>query len=302
MARQSRRKRGLNQAGGQMTRTFFLGLGGQKCGSSWIQAYLARQDGSDFGRLGEYQVWEHHLGGVFDRYRAPRPSLLGKLRSRAKTALGAPEPARHLRWRLQQNGEAYFDYFAKLLDAPGTQRTGDITPSYAALPPETLAHLKTGFESRGITVKLLFSMRDPVDRLRSHLRMEMEKGRLPHSDENEAPLRAFYATPEAEARSRYDATLDAIEAVFAPQDCFITCFETLFTAHGITQLSQFADVPVDPQAGMRAVNSRGKGAGVSDELTAQIARHYAPVYEAAARRLPQVAEVWPSAATVLTTA
>ncbi len=285
-----------------MTKTFFLGLGGQKCGSTWIQAYLARQEGSDFGRLGEYQVWEHTLGGVFDRYRAPEPSMLGKLRSRAKTALGAPEPARHLRWRLQRDEGAYFDYFTVLLNAPGICRTGDITPSYSALPAEVLARLKSGFESRGITVKLLFSMRDPVDRIRSQLRMEMEKGRLPQSDQNEAPLRAFYATPEAEARTRYDATLDAIESVFAPEDCFVTCFETLFTANGITELSRFAQVPVDPQAGMRAVNSRGKGASLSDELTTEIARHYAPVYRAVARRLPQISEVWPSAQHVLTTA
>lgn len=285
-----------------MTKTFFLGLGGQKCGSTWIQAYLARQAGSDFGRLGEYQIWEHHLGGVFERYRAPAPSILGKWRARAKTAFGAPEPARHLRWRLQHSEAAYFDYFTGVLDAPGITRTGDITPSYAALPAEVLSRLKSGFERRGVTVKLLFSMRDPVDRIRSHLRMEMEKGRLPASDENETPLRAFYATPEAEARSRYDATLDAIETVFAPEDCFITCFETLFTAHGITELSRFSGVPIDAQAGMRAVNSRGKGAGVSDDLTAEIARHYAPVYRAVARRLPQISEIWPSSEHVLTTA
>ena len=68
--------------------TFILGLGGQKCGSSWIQAYLNRQDGSDFGRLGEYQIWESDLGSVFQRYRVPEPSTLEKLRVQAKLKLG----------------------------------------------------------------------------------------------------------------------------------------------------------------------------------------------------------------------
>lgn len=285
-----------------MTRTFFLGLGGQKCGSTWIQSYLARQAGSDFGRLGEYQAWEHRLGGVFARYRAPDPSLPARLRARAKTALGAPEPAGHLRWRLQRDETAYFDYFAGLLNRPGILRTGDITPSYAALPAATLKRIRDGLESRGMNVKVLFSMRDPVDRIRSHMRMEMDKGRLPSDMDNDAPLEAFHASAEAEARTRYDATLDALEAVFAPQDRFITTFETLFTAHGIAELSHFAGVPVDPQAGMRAVNARPRGSGISEELEARIARHYAPVYEAVARRLPQVAEVWPSARHVLTSA
>lgn len=278
-----------------MTKTFFLGLGGQKCGSSWIQAYLARQPGSDFGRLGEYQTWEHRLGGVFARYRTPEPSFLGKLRARTKVALGAPEPAAHLRWRLQRSDNAYFDYFAGILAQPGVTRTGDITPSYSALSPETLTRIRDGFATRSIPVKVLFSMRDPVDRLRSHLRMEMEKGRRTQSAENDAPLTDFYASEEAEARSRYDLTLDAIEAVFAPQDCFVTTFETLFTANGIADLARFADVPIDPQAGMRSVNSRAKGTGVSENLEAEIARHYAPVYRAVAQRLPQISEVWPSA-------
>lgn len=285
-----------------MTKTVFLGLGGQKCGSTWIQAYLARQPGSDFGRLGEYQAWEHRLGGVFARYRAPEPSLLAKLRARSKVALGAPEPAGHLRWRLQQDESAYFDYFAGLLDRPGILRSGDITPSYAALPATLLTQIREGFEARGITVKALFSMRDPVDRIRSHMRMEMDKGRLPPDTDNDAPLAAFYASPEAEARTRYDATLDALEMVFAPQDRHVTTFETLFTAHGIADLSRFADVPVDPQAGMRAVNARAKGSNISEALEAEIARHYAPVYHAVARRLPHIAEVWPSARFVLTSA
>lgn len=285
-----------------MTKTFFLGLGGQKCGSSWIQAYLARQQGSDFGRLGEYQVWEHHLGGVFARYRAPRPSVLGRLRARAKVGFGAPEPASYLRWRLQQDENAYFDYFAAVLEHPGIQRTADITPSYAALSPEALARIRDGFATRGIAVKTLFSMRDPVDRLRSHLRMEMEKGRQPQSTDNEAPLAAFYASDEAEARSRYDRTLENIESVFDPADCYVTAFETLFTANGIADLSRFAQVPIDAQAGMRAVNSRAKGSGISETLEAEIAHHYAPVYRAVARRLPQIAEIWPSARFALTSA
>jgi len=283
-----------------MTKTFFLGLGGQQCGSSWMQAYLARQDGSDFGRLDEYQAWEHRLGGVFARYRTPTPSSIGKLRGRLKTALGAPEPARHLRWRLQRDETAYFDYFSRLLDRPGIIRTGDITPSYAALPESVLARVRDGFEARGIAVKVLFSMRDPVDRLRSHMRMEMDKGRLPQDPENDAPLRAFYASAEAEARSRYDRTLAALETVFEPENRFVTTFETLFTAAGITEFSRFADVPVDAQAGMRAVNSRARGDGLSDDLVAEIAIHYAPVYRAVAQRLPQIAEVWPSARHVLT--
>ncbi|MCT4369656.1 sulfotransferase family protein [Yangia mangrovi] len=284
-------------------KTFFLGLGGQKCGSTWIQAYLNRQEGSDFGRLGEYQVWEHTLGGVFARYKVPMPPMKERLRARLKTAVNADEPAQHLRWRLQSDPDAYFDYFAGLLARPGIVRTGDITPSYAALPPETLARIRDGFAKRGIAVKAIFSMRDPVDRLRSHMRMEMAKDRLAAEESNAAPLRAFYATAEAEARSRYELTIAAIERVFAPDDRFLCLFEDLFTAEGIAALSDFAQVPCDPTQGGQAVNARAKGSGsLPEALLAEIAAHYRPAYEAAAERLPQVRTLWPSAPYALTSA
>lgn len=277
-----------------MDKTFFLGLGGQKCGSTWIRAYLARQPGSDFGRLGEYQRWEHRLGGVFARYAIPDPSAGQRLRARLKMALGAPEPAAHLRWRLQADPQTYFYYFAKLCSAPGTVRTGDVTPSYAALPAETLREIRNGFEARGFKVKLIFSMRDPVARLSSHLKMDMDKGRIPPSDRAEA-LRAFYATAEAEGRSRYDLTLKAIAEAFAPEDCHICLFEELFTPAGTEALARFAGVPADLEAGQTKVNARGSSTDVPEDLQAAIARHYAPAYAAAADILPQSARLWPSA-------
>lgn len=285
------------------TGTFILGLGGQKCGSSWIQAYLNRQDGSDFGRLGEYQVWESDLGSVFQRYRVPEPSVLEKLRVQAKLKLGGAEPVGHLRWRMQTNRDRYFEYFAELLDRPGIRLTGDITPSYAALPAPLLRKIKAGMQDNAITTKVIFSMRDPVARIRSHLRMDMAKGRLADNDDVAAALRAFYPTAEAAARSRYDLTLEAIEAVFEPNDVHICFFEELFTPDGIAALARFARVPVEEDAGASKVNARGSASGgaqaMSESLTADIARHYAPVYRAVADRFPRVATLWPSARYVL---
>ncbi|WP_425038957.1 sulfotransferase family protein [Primorskyibacter sp. S187A] len=280
-------------------KTFFLGLGGQKCGSSWMQAYLARQDGSDFGRLGEYQIWESDLGSVFARYKVAKPSAFELVRARAKEKLGAAVPKDYLRWQMQTDRSLYFDYFQKLLKQSSIDRTGDITPSYAALPAPMLAGIRDGFAARDIKVRAMFSMRDPVARLRSHLKMEMAKGRIDETDEISA-LDAFFAGPEAAARMRYDLTLAAMEEVFAPQDRFITLFETLFTPEGVSEFAQWADVPLEPEAGSVSVNARGSGKEtLPDSLMAKIALHYRPVYEAAARRKPEIARLWPSAAYVL---
>ncbi|MCC1493611.1 sulfotransferase family protein [Cognatishimia sp. F0-27] len=285
-----------------MTGTFFLGLGGQKCGSSWMQAYLARQPGSDFGRLGEYQIWEADLGSVFARYKVAEPGMLQKLRAEAKRRIGQPLPADYLRWQMQTDRDRYFAYFAGLLAKPGTRRTGDVTPSYAALPAPILKGIRDGFDARGIATKALFAMRDPVARLRSHYRMEVAKGRLPDEAES-VGLRGFYSGAEAAARMRYDLTLEAIETVFAPEDRFICLFEDMITPAGVARFARFAEVPVEPDAGARPVNARGTASKpLPDETSREIARHYAPVYEAVARRLPEIETLWPSARFALTSA
>lgn len=273
--------------------TFILGLGGQKCGSSWIRAYLHRQPAADFGRLGEYQVWESDIGGVFARYKVARPTPLERLRSTLKRGVGAAEPAAALRWRLQTDRAQYFAYFAERLAAPHIRLTGDITPSYAALGPETLSQIRDGMAAQGIETRVIFAMRDPVERLRSHLNMDRAKGYT------EADLASFYTSAEAEARSRYDRTLDAIAEVFAPEEVHLCLFETLFTPQGITALSEFAGVAADPDAGAERVNARAGSAPVAPDLSSAIAQHYAPVYTRVAEAFPQISELWPSAQAVL---
>lgn len=277
-----------------MGKTFFLGLGGQKCGSSWIQAQLAKAEGSDFGRLGEYQVWEHQLGGVFTRYKVAEPSKFEKLRTRLKLSVGAPEPVAHLRWRLQSDPNAYFDYFAALLEQQGIERTGDITPSYAALPADMLAMISYGFATRGIETKVIFSMRDPVARLKSHFRMDIQKGRILEPKDFDAALVEFAKSDEGMARSRYDLTLANIKEAFPKAQTHICLFEELFTPEGVQSLSEFSGVPLATNAGGTKVNARNGTLKLSDGAESKIAQQLTTVYKTVEKEFPQINDLWSS--------
>jgi hypothetical protein len=130
--------------------------------------------------------------------------------------------------------------------------------------------------------------------------MDLDKGYLNSSGDEAADLAAFHAGAEAAARTRYDMTLDAVEQVFEAENRHICLFEEMTTPDGIADLSRFADIPADPKAGGQQVNARGSGGNpLPEDLTRAIAQHYAPVYHAVAARLPQIAQVWPSARYVL---
>lgn len=272
--------------------TFILGLGGVKCGSSWVRGYLHAAPGADFGRMGEYQVWDAITLDLARRFRIATPAPLARLRGRLAQTLGLPEDVPHLRWRLQSDPSAYFDYFARLLSRPGTRLTGDVSPGYALLSTETLARIRTGFAKRGIRTRAVFIMRDPVARADSQLRMETRKGRVPA----DLDLASFAAQPQPDALGRYDRTLTALDQAFPPEDTHVALFEELFSNKGIAALSRFADIPPRPEAADKKANAGQPGQGIDPATARAVAHHFAPVYAALRPRFPQIDALWPSAA------
>ena len=66
----------------------------------------------------------------------------------------------------------YYDYFDDLWNSsPKITTVGDITPSYSGLDSKTLNSIKENLQARGFTIKLLFLMRDPLERIWSACRM-----------------------------------------------------------------------------------------------------------------------------------
>lgn len=279
---------------------FYLGFGGQKCGSSWYQAYLARQIGSDFGRLDEYQIWEYELGFPFDRYQINSPSLTKKIISGVKWSFNRSVSNGYMKWRMQNNKEEYFNYFAKILANPKVCRSGDVTPSYAALPENTIRKIKYGFDIRNINTRAIFSMRDPVARIRSHFNMNQQKGYIQSSGDYIQDLKKFYTSLEAQTRMRYDRTIESLESVFLPEDLHICLFEEMVTPEGVASFANFAEIEYDATACDQKVNTRDSvKINLPQELEQEISRHYQEVYEKVYKQFPQILTFWPSTKYIL---
>lgn len=262
---------------------FVLGVGAQKGGTTWLHRYIAQAPGTDTGRLKEYHVWDARYLPDCARFRVPLWQV--------------PHPKAWLRWRMQRSDAAYFDYFARRLARPGVHLTADITPSYSGLPTEALARIAEGFAARGIAVRVVFLMRDPVQRCWSAIRMTRRQGKPQGgtaqdlSEEQALEAHAFGAY--AGLRTRYDLTLARLEQVFAPEALHVGLYETLFQPDSLARLSGFLGLPPDPDFARHRFNVSDKTAPVSSDLQARIARHYADVYRDCARRFPGIEAHWP---------
>jgi len=89
----------------------------------------------------------------------------------------------------------------------------------------------TNLEARGFDVRVVFLMRDPVERIYSAARMSMrdarQSGKPVTRTENETFL-DLYAERKSDRRSRYDQTIKNLDEVFGPQNILYAFYEDLF--------------------------------------------------------------------------
>lgn len=269
-------------------KTFILGLGAQKTGSSWLHRQLANYPHARVGLMKEYHVWD--AIGV-PSYR----DFLGR------DTFSRDPAQKTLRTRLQADPEAYFNHFAELLARDGVTLTCDLTPGYAALPAEVLARIRDGFGRRGIAVKAVFHMRDPFERCWSVVRMARRnaasEGGLKNRAKGFVPEALHLALNDRKPRfqhaTNYAATLQALSRAFASEDVYVGIYETMFTPKQLESLGAFLGVTFATGAEGQRANATRKSAEIPLWLRRRVVQHYAHVYDYCAQHYPETRDLWP---------
>jgi hypothetical protein len=265
-----------------MSGTFLLGVGAQKAGTTWLSHYLAQAPNVRRGFTKEYHIWDALTLPTCRAFRVDRRTILAKRTWR--------RPRVWHRWWMQRNTDAYFDYFARLVD--GSDRmTFDITPSYSGLSADTLATIRKGFEDRGIRVKVVFLIRDPFERCWSAVRMDIRNYGDRGLSEEETLARR-YRNEGFRIRTRYDETITRLEAVFPREDIHIEAFERLFTPESVAKISHVFGVPVRTDMVEATFNVSRKTVGIDPALKRDVIQHYAQVYDFCFARDPTLRDLW----------
>ena len=84
---------------------------------------------------------------------------------------------------MQTDNESYFDYFESIFSDTVTI-TADITPSYSGLQKSRLSSIYSGFKQRDIDCKAVMLLRDPVDRIKSAVRYNLDRKNYDEGIEN----------------------------------------------------------------------------------------------------------------------
>lgn len=163
----------------------FLGIGAQKAGSTWLHAMLSAHEEIWLPHLKELHYFDRKFPvgqtsvtppsrprrGVLHRHFSShwRRFSVAKLRERLSFRRWGD-----LRWEFRYlTGDWTDDWYRSLFTEARERLAGEITPAYSCLSEAGIAHVRTLLPD----VKLIFLLRDPIDRAWSHARMDLARGK-----------------------------------------------------------------------------------------------------------------------------
>jgi hypothetical protein len=281
-------------------KTFLLGTGCQKGGTTWLYRYLKGSPQFAAGYRKEYHV--------FDTLDVPGQTYMrNRIFDLAEEALAGARRGEQVdaallhRMSMYVDARFYFEYFARLLTPREIRLAADMTPENALLPVERLRMIRKGFQRRGIRTASVFLMRDPVDRVWSQVRMQHSRKPERFSETPAATLLRVHAEQSFESRTRYDEIVTRLEEVFEPADIAFAFHERLGDHDQLRRICDVLGVDfLEPDLPARAnVSTVGKD-DLPEATARRVAEHYTGVYQFVADRFDvDLPALWPFSRYVL---
>jgi hypothetical protein len=269
---------------------FLLGVGAQKAGTTWLYNYLRSHP--------EVDLWSMKECHVFDQKHVLDMTPDSKQRIKNYFQSFLSSDLLSMIYKFRRNHKHYFSYFRKLVDnSDPVFITGDITPSYAALPVKALQYIKSSLEKNGFRVRVVFLMRDPVARCISANRMYSSQRLLdsPGDTALEAELLSKeYQQTRFEIRTRYDLTITNLEQVFNPDELYLGFYEELFSDKAIAEICSFLELPFRPGKYEQVVHGSLVKSELPETIKSEVRSYYSQVYDFVLNRFGQdrVKKLW----------
>jgi sulfotransferase family protein len=320
---------------------FLLGLGCQKGGTTWLHDYLKGHPQVSSGFSKEYHALDAHFLESRRLWQDRRIALTRELidtldrvpglRREGRIERLSEDAARYERQKwLAADLDRYAGYFAELAEAdPARRVVYDITPSYAVLDAPALMQARRRLEAAGFDVRVVFIMRDPIERAFSAFRMNLSRperyaawpvaarlGEAQRSVDSWARLSAarlrqrLASSPEAKARhspflqsalndadgrrSSYERTIRAVDKAFPGDKIGYFFFETLFREEAVRRLTEFAGIEFVPAPYEVNGNPTAVRSMMTDFEIVTLRDAFADTYRFCADRFgaPFIREIW----------
>ncbi|MXQ07775.1 hypothetical protein GQ651_07940 [Alphaproteobacteria bacterium GH1-50] len=274
----------------------FFCVGAAKAGTSWLHAQLADHPECHFRAIKELHYFDAVEAGQLDRehekHRQEHLRVQGYAgddpNERQEVLLRDRADWMDVLSSGRQDDAAYLAY---LRGGAGAARVvGEVTPAYALLPRERLSAMATVAPD----VRVLYMLRDPVERLWSHVRMiaarRDDEGRVTARRAANILRRVFRGEEDQiERRGDYARALRKLQATIPQGRLMLGVFEEMI-AGGLDRLAAFLGIA--PFARVVAPVHAGQPLDMTADQRQAAAAFLRPQYKAVERALGRVPDSW----------
>ena len=274
-------------------------VGAAKAGTSWLHSQLSAHPGCHFRSIKELHYFdaldEGTLSRNLQRIRERQIALLERTGGGLNASVAqAARIADGGDWldvleRGREDTQAYLDYLRK--GAAEGQVVGETTPAYALLSADRLSRMAR----LAPDVRFLYLLRDPVERLWSHVRMiagRRDQDGVVTPRRCERILARTISGEESQIvrRSDYAGALQRLKAAVPGGRLLVEVFEEMVSGDGLARICDFL--------GIRQVAPNplpihaGQALKMTPDQRRRAAHWLAPQYDAAHRALGRMPEAW----------
>jgi hypothetical protein len=269
----------------------FFCIGAQKAGTTWLDKNLRRHPGLWLPPIKETQYF-NHLYLPQSRSWTTRTRRERAARTLRHQLTHAPQEEWNYR-HVSVLGDIAVSpisdrWYGRIFSlAPADKLCGEVTPDYAGLPEDGIHHLlKLSPEAR-----VILSLRDPIERAWSQIRMTSDDGT------GLAVLeRAALANNDIYARSDYPAIV-ARWRKFVPENRFLILFMDDIVARPadvLERVCKFLGVASNERFLRRAAEAVhvGRAAEMPPSVHARLKERYRPLYDGIEALFPEIGARW----------
>lgn len=270
----------------------FVVIGAQKAGTSWLHAQLSAHPDLWLPAVKEVHYFDRVHLDEHARERAARRGLAAPPpRNRDRDVAAMAQHRRAMNFSGPVSDEWYGGLFT---EAPAGSLCGEVTPAYALLPRQGVEHLLR----LAPDVKVLFLVRDPVERAISQIRMGRRTAGRPRWTAVDGAV-----DPAVLARSTYSSTLRTYGECVGRDRLWVGEFDDIRErpASLLESVCRFLGVAFDPAAFTDLARRVNAAPSVTEEVPPiepevvhALEAALAPEYDALADLLPGAARRWAS--------
>ena len=266
----------------------FLCIGAHKSGTTWLYENLKRHPDVWLPPVKEL----HYFDGM-----PGLPRVAQRLNEAIKEVVATgrvPDPAKldHMR-KVVLDQPKDFAWYRSLFEPAGERLTGDITPAYATLSGSVVGRIRELLPD----CRVIFIMRNPIERAWSHFRSNAEKAKLDTAGSSLDTVRRHIDSPSSQIRTAYTRTIETWEQSFSRDRILYLFYDDLLADRDgfLGAVCRFLGIPFEQRyfADTRdAVVNRSMVLEIDPSALAYLARKYHDEIAALQRRFGGHTDRW----------